>query len=320
MRDYFAAFALYSRERFYAFTDQPPVADPAWQIELLAQTAATEDTKTLGRELYSKLLQAPAYRKGVEESNRLMQSLALHPPDRVDLSPFPRYSFFLRADFSLETAYLSRDDRVFSVTENPVRKDWVFGLPVIASTTWKGALRNACLLRAPQAVNRLFGPEPQREREADEQQSHLYEGRVCTFPSFFTKVGSEMINPHDRRKRIGKNPIRIECVPKGAHGRLALLYVALPRDPASGQFSTEEFREQVAGDLAIVAECVQAMTREYGFSTKKSSGYGTAADSLATEGGLIEVAALENGLTSFAKFSQIEDRAKAVAAKIRKGA
>src|SRR5579883_828487 len=227
------------------------------------------------------------------------------------------FIFFSPGGFALETPYLSRDDRVFSVTENPVRKDWVFGLPLIAATTWKGALRNACLIEAREAVDRLFGPEPPKNSQGDEPAAALHEGRICTFTSFFTQIATEIVNPHDRVRRIGKNPIRIECVPRGARSRLALLYLALPRDERSRSLTLPDFRKQVAGDLIAVARCVRGAMRDYGVSAKKSSGYGAATDALVGERGIIEVAGLDGGPASFAKFSELIERAEALAARIQ---
>ena len=40
-------------------------------------------------------------------------------------------------------------------------------------------------------------------------------GRLRFYPSFFNDIGLEIINPHDRVKRVGNKPIYIESVPQG---------------------------------------------------------------------------------------------------------
>lgn len=314
MSDYYAAFPLYACEQVLALRSDS--MDPVALVDLLAQTTASEDTKILGQDTYAGLLKTTAYRQRLERGAALIDGLGIGTPARIDLSALPPLSFFLRADFALETPYLSRDDRVFSVTENPVRKDWVFGLPLIAATTWKGALRNACLLEAREAVDRLFGPEPPKNSRGEEPPALLHKGRICTFTSFFTQVATEIVNPHDRVRRIGKNPIRIECVPKGARSRLALLYLALRRDEESRCLTAVEFRKQVAGDLLAVARSVRGAMRDYGVSAKKSGGYGAAADALVGERGIIEVTGLDGGPASFAKFSEVVGKAEGLAARI----
>ncbi len=315
MIDHYAAFPLYTREQMLALKTES--IDPVTLIDLLAQTTAGEDTKILGQDTYAGLLKAAGYRKRLESAAAMMDTLGIGTPAQVDLSILPPLSFFLRADFALETPYMSRDGRVFSVTENPVRKDWVFGIPLIAGTTWKGSLRNACLLEARGAVDRLFGPEPLRDATDEETRASLHEGRICAFTSFFNQIATEIVNPHDRVRRIGKNPIRIECVPKGSRSRLALLYLALPRDNNSRSLSPSEFRKQVADDLIAVARSVCGAMRDYGVSAKKSSGYGAAVDALVGEQGIIEVAGLEGGPARFAKFSELIGEAQKLAARIQ---
>ncbi len=318
MSDYYAAFPLYTSEQVQALKRNS--IDPVSLIDLLAQTTASEDTRVLGQDIYAGLLKTSMYRQRLERGARLIDPLGIGTPACIDLSSLPPLSFFLRADFALETPYLSRDDRVFSVTENPVRKDRVFGLPLIAGATWKGALRNACLLESPEALNRLFGPQATKNLGGEESAAKQHEGRIYAFTSFFTQIATEIINPHGRVCRVGKNPIRIECVPRGARSRLVLLYLATPRDERSRTLGPAHFRNQVADDLITVARCVQAALRNYGVSAKKSSGYGAAADMLVGERGIIEVAVLKGGSASFTRFSELVGAAQQLASQIRERA
>jgi CRISPR-associated protein Cmr2 len=106
------------------------------------------------------------------------------------------------------------------------------------------------------------------------------------FPTFFDQIGLEIINPHDRERRVGKNPILFECVPAGATGTFRLLYV--PYDfPGEVTPNGGKLLEQVQADLPLVAEAVRDLLTVYGFGAKTSSGFGTAEDRLATEGKLI---------------------------------
>ena len=102
------------------------------------------------------------------------------------------------------------------------------------------------------------------------------QGRLFCFPTFFNKIDLEIINPHDRKRRVGKNPILFECVPAGATGTFRLLYV--PYD-FPGEVTPDEamLRAQVQADLPLVAETVHDLLIVYGFGAKTSSGFGTAA-------------------------------------------
>jgi len=104
-------------------------------------------------------------------------------------------------------------------------------------------------------------------------------GRLFFFPTFFNRIGWEIINPHDRKRRVGKNPIPFECVPAEAIGTFRLVYV--PYD-FLGEVTPNEsaLQEQVVDDLQLVAEGLHAMFTIYGFGAKTSSGYGVAEDAV----------------------------------------
>jgi CRISPR-associated protein Cmr2 len=191
-------------------------------------------------------------------------------PILSDLDRLPHLSFMLRVPFKLRKPYLSKDDRPFHLLDNPVRKDKVFQTPMVAPTGWKGALRAAFWQLKSQEkseitdqdVERLFG----NERE-EEDHKKLQSGRLYFYPTFFDKIGLEVINPHDRAKGTSKRgPIPIECVPIDATGKLVILYVP---------FGKVEKRE-VAKDLELTTRGVEAMLTIYGFGAKTSSGFGIA--------------------------------------------
>ncbi|HIQ05665.1 MAG TPA: hypothetical protein EYH31_08220 [Anaerolineae bacterium] len=187
----------------------------------------------------------------------------------VDLACLPGYSICLKFTFRLAQSYLSKDDDAFYIIDNPVRKDKVFKTPMVSPTSWKGSLHHALWQlghREGEQVKRLFG----ETRDDDTGQS----GRLFFYPTFFEKTSLEIINPHDRVRRVGKNPILFESVPAGAKGRFTLLYVPFDR---IGQDEAETCR-QVAEDLTLLAQGLQAMFTLYGFGAKTSSGFGLAED------------------------------------------
>ena len=105
----------------------------------------------------------------------------------------PEYSCLIEITFKLKKPYLSKDDDDFYIIDNPIVKDKVFKLPMVRSTTWKGALRFAALkvfedwirerlnnsekidketvFRERSKIVRLFG------NEKDSQESYL--GKLC---------------------------------------------------------------------------------------------------------------------------------------------
>ena len=209
-------------------------------------------------------------------------TLAEQPTDAVwqmiakpepDLSTLPLCSFFLSFTFKLAKPYISKDDNPFHIIDNPIVRDKVFRLPLVRPTSWKGNLYSALWQlghnkQNDEQMQRLFG---ETRGEESGQAGHLY-----FYPTFFAQTGLDIINPHNRKRRVGKNPILFESVPQGAQGTFTLLYAPLDR---IGQDEAET-RRQAAEDLQLVAEGLQAMFLTYGFSAKRTSGYGVAQDTV----------------------------------------
>jgi CRISPR-associated protein Cmr2 len=182
--------------------------------------------------------------------------------------------------FTLRTPWYSKDDRPFHVLDNPVRKDRVFGVPYLAAASWKGLLRWACRMQVgllgylehhdgkleswldPSWIVHLFGNE---KGEAEEFQ----QGALAFYPTWFDKIGFEVINPHSRRTRAGTQPIAYEVVPAGTEGTLRLLYAPLPGAAARDKVKPEEAIERLL-------EAVEALLTTYGISAKRTAGWGTA--------------------------------------------
>jgi len=181
-------------------------------------------------------------------------------------------------DFELLTPWYSKDDRVFHVMDNPVRKERVFGVPVLAASSLQGLLRWACRMQAglrehleqhngkldgwrdPDWILHLFGNEKGEEKD-------FHQGALVFYPTWFDKIGFEVINPHSRERRAGTQPIYYEVVPPGAKGTLSLLYAPWP-----GMKAEVEPIEC----LPKLLEAMEALLTTYGISAKRTVGWGTA--------------------------------------------
>jgi CRISPR-associated protein Cmr2 len=113
------------------------------------------------------------------------------------------------------------------------------------------------------------------ELKPDDTLPH-HSGRLMFYPTFFDLIDVEVINPHSRQTKAGTHPIYLECVPQGAKGTFSLLYV--PFD-LIGQ-GEAEVKQQALADLHLVAEGLCALFLTYGFSAKRTSGYGVAEDKI----------------------------------------
>lgn len=203
-------------------------------------------------------------------------------PDIRKVEELPPFSFMISIPFKLNKPYISKDEENFYLIDNPVRKEKLFGNPMIASTSWKGALRYAFhQLGYPDSDKitiRLFG----NQRESKPLQS----GRLFFYSSFFDRTAFEIINPHNRLTGITQHgPILIEAVPAYQCSLFSLLYVPMfAPDQTPGKII-----DDLVTDMGLVAQGIQAMLTVYGFGAKTSSGYGVVKDELTEKRGKLAV-------------------------------
>lgn len=209
-------------------------------------------------------------------------------PKSEDLKFFPANSVLIKISFTLKKPYTSKDEGEFhllvwnekkkgkdelhqKIIENPIVRDKFTGLPMVRPSTWKGHLRFAAQRvewgkeeEKKKIIKRLFGSEP------DEKDSQL-KGRLYFFPTYFTEEAErDVITPLKRDTRTPvkeRGPISLEVIKPNKQGVFYLLYFPYPRE--------DDFKEeQVKEDLKFLAEALKLMFYIYGFSAKKTSGFG----------------------------------------------
>lgn len=224
-----------------------------------------------------------AYQRIAQESSSAGLELPLELKSELEprFTTLPDPSWVaLEIDFILQTPWYSKDDRPFHVLDNPVRKDRVFGVPYMSAAGWKGLLRWACRMEEglyyhlekypgklegredPPWILHLFGNEKGGERD-------FQRGALAVYPTWFSRIDFEVINPHSRKTRAGTLPIYYEVVPAGTNGTLRLLYAPLPGAAA---------RDKVKPEKAIenLLDAIQELLKAYGISAKRTVGWGTA--------------------------------------------
>ena len=327
----------YAVDFLTGYTGAPPdkwselaqVQDPAARLEILAQAMASpyRDRARTGQMrgkpggLWHWIASGKAHAFLEKRQMPYLRSLGLVPA-LPDLGFFPAGSWGMHFTFKLTSPYISRDDTAWHILDNPIKKEWLFKLPYVAPSQWKGILR-ACMVRQLAEwwesldaegrdmlsnrkrfvarriqIARLFGTE--KDVQVDDKKckqyldkaggahqatqatwyrryvrrylaaSGFFAGRLHFYPTFFTDIGLEVINPHSREKGAGERPIHFECVPAGATGDFVLLYAPFDR---IGQDETKT-RLQITTDLQMVSEGVRAMLTVYGFGAKTGSGFG----------------------------------------------
>lgn len=260
-------------------------------------------------------------REYFELQNRIFLTPLKLYPNPPDLTLLPSGTWSINFNFSLHKPYISRDDTDFYIIDNPVKKEWVFKLPYIAPSQWKGALRAAMVKQLADAsgslseeefadrrfcLSLLFGDEKGEEQgdikglaeyldKAKPDAYNLYRqkihkyfsikddeplphhaGRLIFYPTYFTQIGLEVINPHDRETGTGAQPIYFESVPSGAEGTFVILY--LPFDMTGEE--QDKIKKASFADISLVAEGVRAMMLQHGFGAKTSCGHGIANNEL----------------------------------------
>lgn len=209
-----------------------------------------------------------------------LSDLHLEPDYTRAFLPEPDW-FAIDVSFTLKSPWYSKDDRPLHVLDNPVRKDRVFGVPFMSAASWKGLLRWACRMQAglsgylekhdmrmegwedPSWVLHLFG----NERGEDER---FRSGALVCHPTWFdNKVGFEVINPHNRARRAGTQPIYYEVVPAKTEGKLQLLYAPLPGESERDQTTPDAF-------ISDFIDSIRALLENYGISAKRTAGWGKA--------------------------------------------
>lgn len=231
-----------------------------------------------------------------------------------DLSLMPPYSFLISFSFKLRKPYISRDDQDFYVIDNPVKKEWVFKLPFVAPSQWKGCLHAAMVSllckwwdAAPGdgemtdefvgrrlALVRLFGNEYGVDVSASEFNNYLdqYGGRAAA--EIYHDRLRTMLREGRRRGRLHFYPtyfkkIDLEVINRhdrvtGA-GTVPVLFECVP-EGEKGEFTIlyvpydlvgakeVSARTEAAEDLLLLADGIECLFTNFGFGAKTGSAYG----------------------------------------------
>lgn len=190
-------------------------------------------------------------------------------PRAEDLLALPDGSWLLQTEFKLAKPFTSKADNPWFENQNPIVRDHLTGLPVIKPTTWKGHLSFAAEAEGLDTAirRRLFGTSLGAESG--------WAGRLHFFTTFFLEdTGREVITPLCRETRTPvRGPLDFEVMDVGRKGKLSLLYVPRPK-------GTRWSVGQISEDLQAATAAVKAMLLDYGFSAKKTAGWGVAADAV----------------------------------------
>ena len=208
-------------------------------------------------------------KKEIREKIKKDKDVNIFYPKSDDL---PENAILIKITFTLKKPYTSKDEGEFYIIgdrlfENPIVRDKFTGLPMVKPSTWKGHLRFAAdkvewaEKEKKEIIKKLFGSEPE-EKESPSK------GCLYFFPTFFIEnAKKEVITPLKRDTRTpAKGPINLEVIEPGREGEFYLLYFPYPKD--------EIKEENIKNDLGFLGRALALMFYTYGFSAKKTSGFG----------------------------------------------
>ncbi len=182
-------------------------------------------------------------------------------------------SILFSIGFELKTPWYSKEEMEFGPLDNMICKDRTLGIPLIRPTAWKGNMRTMLQIEkdgknfAQCIIERLFGPESSEEEDARM-------GRLRFYSSFFVGKSGEVLTPLTRNKfkKPVHGPIYLEVVPAGAESTFRLMY--FPFDLLTKDAATR--RREIQEDLQVVTGAIPELLEEFGFSAKKTLGWGKA--------------------------------------------
>ena len=224
-------------------------------------------------------------------------------PNPEDLKHLPENSVLIKISFTLKKPYTSKDEGEFHIIdgrifENPIVRDKLTGLPMVRPSTWKGHLRFAAEKveedGKEKIIERLFGSESGEEV--------ALKGRLYFFPTFFKDdAKKDVITPLRRDTRTpARGPISMEVMKSGSKGDFYLLYIPYPKGK---NFK----REQIEEDLKFLAKALELMFYTYGFSAKKTSGFGVIEEKL-IEGKTWMKSGIEIKKETFSRLDELESK------------
>ena len=194
-------------------------------------------------------------------------------PSPADLNYLPRNSVLIRLQFTLKKPYTSRGEDAFST--NPIVRDKFTCLPIVRPSTWKGNLRFAANMVDNQnnqkrmIIRRLFG--------SGSHENNGFRGRLHFFPTFFETTKDDVITPVNRKTRKpSRGPIEVEVIGAGTKGMFHILYTPYPRGRAFK-------RGEIHADLQFLVEAMKLMFHRFGFSARRTSGFGVVKEDLEGE-------------------------------------
>ncbi|MDW7679649.1 MAG: RAMP superfamily CRISPR-associated protein [bacterium] len=96
-------------------------------------------------------------------------------------------------------------------------------------------------------------------------------GCLYTYPTIFSNLEVELINPHDSVRRVGTQPIHLEMIPAGSTGLFRVFYLLNRPVMVRGEVINDAAKK----DFEAMLKTIQLLFLELGISSKRTSGHGS---------------------------------------------
>ena len=237
----------------------------------------------INKDIESQQKELGELKKGITGAIKNKKNFNYFYPQEDSFQKLPENSVLIKIPFTLKKPYTSKGEDEFCLlpdwvedkekkpTYNPIIRDKFFDCPMVRPSSWKGHLRYAAEMieegyenKKTNIIERLFGFEDIGFEEKD-----ALKGRLYFFPTFFYEESKrDVITPLNRKTRTPTSgPIDIEIMNRGSKGEFHLLYFPYPGNKESKNIEVKE-------DLIFLTEALALMFYTYGFSAKKTSGFG----------------------------------------------
>jgi CRISPR-associated protein Cmr2 len=245
----------------------------------------------------------------LEQQREHIRTLQLESA-QVKTDLYPEGTFLIRFDFTLANPYISKDDVEFHIVDNPVRKEWVFKVPYVSGSQWKGALHHAMVkslaenhdesnvedfIHERRALTRIFGTE--KRLDTDTQKAGIYLDKIGgseASEAFREKLREIFDSKEDEIPMISGrvilyptyfDSIALEVInphSEEVRGDKPIYFETVPAD-SKGTFCLlyvpltqgwgNDFRD-IRRDLELTKRGIYDLMLTYGFGAKTSLGYG----------------------------------------------
>lgn len=185
------------------------------------------------------------------------------PHHAFTTEPLGRQGMVFQIKWKLATPFFSRADLELDAADNPICRDTLSGQPILRASGAKGMLAHRLRATDAQMSDFLLGPEvsPGETHEG-------FCGRLVFGDVLFDKVDLDVFSPHERIRGVADHPVTFEVVPAGATAEWSIAFW----ERVPGELDSEAARKI----LGTVFNSLSELLQDFGFSAKRTSGYGLA--------------------------------------------